>query len=1590
VRKYSGVILACLVLLVGVANADMVSKSIILVDSPSDGSPAFSVLADDAEGLRLEFRLPTLDLEEFTEGGKLFHVLTIKGGGMAGETGEPGLPTITRFVSVPEHATVSARIVSDERQVLEGYRVLPVQPDDAQEFVIDRAYYERSRALTPPALAVGEPAMMRDQRVVPITFSPVSYDPASGKLAIASRMEIAVEFSGSSDRAAPPVRKIPESFDRLFSDTILNYSRGNAEVGPGSYLVLCRNDAAALGALEPLLEWRRRQGYNVVVEILGGEENNSQVKALIQGHYTALDPPLEFVSIVGDATGTYDIPAGSGQGDHNYTTLDGGDILADVHIGRLSCESLADLEEIVDKIVTYETNPPTSDAGWFTRGCVTGDPSSSGITTIYISQWLKRQLLAHGFTQVDTIFGGNFATAMRNSINQGLTAFSYRGYLGMSGLTTASINSLTNGDKLPFAVFPTCDSGTWVSSSDCRSETFIRTPNGGAIGAIGTATTGTHTRYNNCLFHGVWEAAVNGSDNRLGSALTRGKLELYINYINYEPGMVGTFSEWNNLMGDPATNMWTSYPSILDVDHPTTLPVGSNSVPVTVRVDGSPLEGARVCVYKEGQVSITGYTDPSGHVNLPISGHSLGTMLVTVIKHDHFPYLGDFNLGPVSVFAGYDASVIDDDDVGDSSGNGDALLNPAESIEMPVALRNLGNSNAVGVDATLLSDDPFVTITDGFESFGDIPGGGVVWSSEDFDFDLAADAPDGHVVDLDLVASSSFTQWTSLIQLTVRSAAFVIESNIWGGSGDTLDPGESGTLDIEIRNTGSQPGNATIGLLTCDSPWVVVTDDGGSYGDVAVDATASGRFALAISPVCFEGHKASFTLTMQFNGGHEAIVEFEMPVGAASGDDPMGPDTYGYYAFDNSDVAYHMAPVYDWIEIDPNHGGSGTSVGLTDFGYEQDDTEVVALPFTFNYYGQAFDEISICSNGWIAMGVTPLVHWRNWLIPCAGGPNPLIAVFWDDLIQTGNNKVYHYYDQPNSRYIVQWSRMTNQRTEAIENVQVVLFDPATYPTSTGDGEILMQYETVTNNNHDRGNATVGIQNLDGTDGLCYTYASNYEVGAAALVAGRAIRFKPLGDMSMGELRGHISNASNAGSPVGGTFIRVVENNQTLISQGSGDYTGNVSEGIYTIRAEHESFATVTVQDVEIVEDQITLLDFQLTDILGPYILNTTELVFTDDVTGPYIVDTWITDFSAVANARFFFRTNVNGPVELPLTLIEAETGQYRAEIPGQPMNTQIKYWLEAEDSGGNTSRDPEDPWDFHEFWILERVVDFVDDMEADLGWTVGDVDDNATTGLWVRVDPIGVWEGDWEVQPEDDASAVGINCWITGNAETGQQGADDVDGGMTTLLSPWFDMSEAAHADVTYRRWFTNDTGYSPGEDFWTVEVTDDGSNWVQLEWTSASDRSWSLHSFVLEDYIDLTSNVRFRFIATDEGGGSVVEAGVDEFQISGFRAPDLTATEDGSIPLRLTLLPNSPNPFNPETKITFGLPVAQAVTLRVYDTRGRLTRTLLDGNRFDAGFHSLSWDGRDERARSVSSGIYFYLLETESGRVPGKMTLLK
>lgn len=1709
-RLRTGAACLCLLLTAALALPALGAETVIL--DPAGDAPDVTILQSDARGLVLELTLPALQREDLEIAGESWQRLHIPGGALTGAEGRAALPVLSRTLNIPDQVAVRLRVLDADVVELPGLRLAPAEGVEGGETRVDRDWYAKAAAGAAPGAAVGDPAIMRDLRVVPVTFRPVAYDPAAGVVRAARRMTVALEYvDGPTVNPAPRRRAmIPESFDSFYAGSVLNYD-GAAKSTPvslGTYLVICPNNATVIAELEPLLDWRRRQGYNVLLAHTGQTgTTNTAIKNYIQNIYDTVEPALEFVTLVGDANGSVAIPAWTeslsgygGGGDHYYTMLEGSDVLADVHLGRLSVTSTSELTLVVDKIVEYETSPDTgTDPGWFTRATLVGDPGTSGITTIFVNQWAKDQLLHHGYTQIDTVWSGSFANEMLTKFSNGGTLFTYRGWLGMSGLSPSYILNLTNQGELGFAVVMTCDTGSFASDTTCRSEAFLRAPNGGGVASIGTATIGTHTRYNNCMFTGVIDKTWNSDDHRVGPALTNGKLAMYNNYFVGEPARVEIWSVWNNLMGDPATEIWTAFPEEFVLDYPAVLVDGAASVRVAVsnRGTGLPVPGATVTLYKAGDIQVTGVTGADGTVNLAAAGLSAGDMDLTVRKHNYLPAQRVIAVGGVSEHVGLASYLVDDTDWGDSDG----LLEAGEHVQLGVQVENFGTATAPGAVGVLTSADPYVTIQNGTVNYGDIAAGATAWGGAMFEITVAPDTPGLHRLQLDLAVTSGGETWYSLVEPAVKGPALAYVSDAYSGPGGDLDPGETGNLTIQVNNAGDLAANGLTGVLSTESPWVSILDADAYYGVANPGQSLDNLldpFSVSIASDCYPGHLAVFALELSTSDGAAQTVTFTRTVGTAVSTDPVGPDAYGYYAFDDTDTGYPDAPVFDWVEIDPTLGGGGTSVGLNDTGWETDDTEYLALPFTFKMYGEEFDTISICSNGWLSMGVSQSRQYRSWSLPTAGAADGMVAAFWDNLFRSSVGGVFHWYDAANHRLVVEWSRMramwSSGSTGPEQTFQVILYDPAFHPTATGDGIIDVQYLTVNNGDTVNGYATAGLQNLDHTDGLLYEYWDVPAPAAAPLQAGRAIRYMPFVAVASGTLQG---SATVGGAPVKDVTIEVLDANRSFVTAVSGAFSGNVPVGTWDVVASHPECLPDTAQ-VTIVEDQVTTLDFALTDVGGPRFLETTVLPGTSDTVGPYPVTSRIEDVSGLAEAHFWYMSSADGgPHELPLTLLDAPSGLYGADIPGQPEGSSVIYWLTGTDNAGNGSVHPAGaPVTAYSFLVRTEVQFVLDDMEAADGWVSGDAGDTAGTGLWERVDPNGVLEGGELVTPEDDHTAdPGVNCWVTGQDPVGSaQGANDVDGGTTTLLSPTYDLTGYANVTASYWRWYTNETGNAPNSDTWTVQFRADGGAWQNVESTTASDRSWTRHSVQLGTLAAADpASVQFRFIADDSGAGSVVEAAVDDFALSGYAgavdavAPSVTvsspnggesysvtpgvpvlesvtwsatdnvavthavvllstdggvsfpdtlaagalddlaqvvwpavdsttcrvkvvvfdaflnAAEDvsdadfeidastaaGETPRSTILARNVPNPFNPATEISFAVPRAGHVTLKIFDLAGRTVRTLVDGRR-EAGSHAVMWRGEDDAGARAPSGTYFYRLEAGGEVFTRKMTLLK
>ncbi len=388
-----------------------------------------------------------------------------------------------------------------------------------------------------------------------------------------------------------------------------------------------------------------------------------------------------------------------------------------------------------------------------------------------------------------------------------------------------------------------------------------------------------------------------------------------------------------------------------------------------------------------------------------------------------------------------------------------------------------------------------------------------------------------------------------------------------------------------------------------------------------------------------------------------------------------------------------------------------------------------------------------------------------------------------------------------------------------------------------------------------------------------------------------------------------------------------------------------------------------------------------------------KLGTTDDGSAGFdVVAHVVSTASTIDPASVYAHYRVNGSsfVDVLMTAT-GNPDEYSGHIPSiSGGNSEVEYYISAADLLANTRTSPLGaPAELYAFDVVHIHAPL---ETGSAGWTVGAPGDNATSGIWTLVNPIGT-----QAQPEDDSTpAPGVNCWITGQCSGPgcspcALGCNDVDGGTTTLTSPIYDLTGATQATVKYDRWYTNNTGAEPNQDFWVVDVSNNGgTTWTNVEDTLVSEASWTSISVDIDALFGTPGQVRLRFRAADLNPGSLVEAGVDEIRIlADFGVTSVDEIAPAASSIAFALSPNQPNPFGAATRIDFAIPQKGDVTLAVYDVSGRMVRSLTNGVR-EAGRYTVSWNGHDSSGRRVSDGVYFYRLTSGGETLTRKLTVLK
>ncbi len=329
----------------------------------------------------------------------------------------------------------------------------------------------------------------------------------------------------------------------------------------------------------------------------------------------------------------------------------------------------------------------------------------------------------------------------------------------------------------------------------------------------------------------------------------------------------------------------------------------------------------------------------------------------------------------------------------------------------------------------------------------------------------------------------------------LRITGKIITDNPPGGNGNAWpEPGETVDMKVTLKNLGANVVNVVAFLSVLDTG-ITIQDNFSSYGNMPRGSISEGDgFRFSIAPLWPSGLKARFVLTAYGNNANYTFVDtFEVILGFPHF---SGPDPYGYYALDNEyDTLYYAnAPRFNWIELQ----NLGTALYLSDDGYQQ-----IALPFTFKYYNQNFNQIYICANGLLSF-LEGSNDASNSKIPDIDGPSAMVAPLWDDLNPANPQRpIWYYYNPSDHIFIIEYDSIAHYGYPSVrEKFEVILYDPAYHQTPTGDGEIVLQYllEPL------QTDYTTGIENPMEIYGIQYFYNDTLDPYGQWIKNGSAIKF----------------------------------------------------------------------------------------------------------------------------------------------------------------------------------------------------------------------------------------------------------------------------------------------------------------------------------------------------------------------------------------------------------------------------------------------------------------------------------------------------
>ncbi len=619
----------------------------------SHNKPLVEVAESNWDTIEIEVVIDGFQNRDLKTKGGIFTQLSLDDNAFKGEEGEPRLPVIRKLVEVPYGAdvTLDYQIESIKTIDLGAYQLIPVQPPipklpgalEAAEFKMDSRVYRQNRFLSEPEVRIQDIDYMRGHRLVVLEISPVSYNPGHNLVQYSARMSIRLNLQDADQEltAMKDYRYYSAPFEMFFEANVINHGsyrdRSFTFPPPASVGYMILNIAAYTEAIQPLVEWKTVQGYDVTVVDVPSGATTTTIKALIQNAYDNWLNPPSYVLLNGD---TDTLPAYSGESsgsadDNQYTELEGvGFYTPDVMIGRFSVRSVTDVQNILTKSLQWDMTsmPDTS----YLKDSLFLASSDHGSMLEGTHEWSWNNHIKP-YDQLRNIYhpvyerqGGN-TTHFAANVNEGRSLVNYSGHGYGDGSGTACIKfvhsdvqALTNANKYPHVMVFAC--GTNLHNQTISfGERWLLEANKGSVSFWGTSDS-SYWDEDDDLERAIYQTQNQDYQYSLSAMYFSGLYKIY--QAGYSSAAY--YYDIYNLMGDPSLPIHGRIPMVPVIDAPVNTTPNPQTFTVTIFDDNGPAKYALVAIHDGVELLGSAFTDETGEAAIYIDPSSPGTAVITV------------------------------------------------------------------------------------------------------------------------------------------------------------------------------------------------------------------------------------------------------------------------------------------------------------------------------------------------------------------------------------------------------------------------------------------------------------------------------------------------------------------------------------------------------------------------------------------------------------------------------------------------------------------------------------------------------------------------------------------------------------------------------------------------------------------------------------------------------------------------------------------------------------------------------------------------------------------------------------------------